>query len=263
MCEVLCVLSGANAEHMDAAVLRTLEDFVWHRLMFVVYSPLLTLRSAFDHGGGSHYSLQSLAEAVTITYGGADYFDHDKRRAYEYAYLLLMCNQPELALDYLALNGHTQHPNGSFDDVIHLALSLHWFSALHVLPFKYSSGAAPVSLFEPLGSTALVLRHVPSGVICVDLYMLLNRYLQLRFTGNVTAYALYLSLLRCLPARLTLLVQLTNAVGKTGYAELFGDAGSGKQGLLHELLRDSSQVTTVLSSAAAQAQREVRFGPVS
>ena len=116
--EILCLLSCGNPDLILDSVLATTEDFVWHRVFFVVTADVAakvkaaagpsTSLTAFERprGGpfttsgrvgvtGSVFTLSQLAHTITDTYGGDEYFDPGHARPYEYCYLLLQVRHAE------------------------------------------------------------------------------------------------------------------------------------------------------------------------
>ena len=109
------------------------------------------------------------------------------------------CNQPELALDYLARHGHGQNPDHHLDDTAHLAVVLHLFCDLHIADDGAGSGAdgAMGALLVPSGS---------GGRPAFKLYVLLQRYLDRVLAGGVKDAVELVALVRNTAVRRQLLV---------------------------------------------------------
>ena len=132
--EVACLLGLVDPEApSDGVVLRTKQDYVWHRLWFALTAPVAPR-------GSEPYSLWELSEAV-LEDGEATY-DPTGLRAYAYAEVLLLAAQPEMAVAFLACKGHAEAPERHLHDAVHLALALSRYGLLRTIPARLAKAAS-------------------------------------------------------------------------------------------------------------------------
>jgi hypothetical protein len=90
---LLNMLACGSMDLLDETVLMTTEDFVWHRLFFVVTRDVsLTVRASDprDFVAAAGLTLAQLASHITVAVGGDEYFDPGHTKPYDYCYVLLL-----------------------------------------------------------------------------------------------------------------------------------------------------------------------------
>lgn len=149
---VLSLLAGPGSDPELALPMlaRSAHDFAWQRLWAALAgdlagalastSPALFPSVSSSGAGYVPYALRDLGGAVMDF--GPPHFDPSRRAAYAYAELALLGGLPELAVAYLAAQGHTEAPSRHLHDAVHVGLALGWYGLLHSTPAQLAGEMA-------------------------------------------------------------------------------------------------------------------------
>eukprot|EP01029_Cantina_marsupialis_P002744 TRINITY_DN12623_c0_g2_i1.p1 TRINITY_DN12623_c0_g2~~TRINITY_DN12623_c0_g2_i1.p1 ORF type:complete len:844 (+),score=327.11 TRINITY_DN12623_c0_g2_i1:15-2546(+) len=232
--EVYRLLLGVDmaAAGMNPSVGATFQDFAWQKLSFVLTSSF----GGSSASDGSSFSLRDFA--ALIREFGDSHFDPEHRQPANYFQLLLVSQQFERAIDYLAR--FTSPPV----DAVHTALCLQYYGLLRTGALKQGDSMMP--------SGYLVSGGKDQDKPVLDMGALLKRFVEI--CGLSPSYAVrYLAMIEDYGQRIELLCELL--LESHAYDVLLGpiEEQSSTSGVLAKNLSDSD-VESVVELAARHAR---------